>query len=121
MINLEEINVNGLLNYLQNTREDEWLLDKVANKDLSKCCFFGHLFKYAAGKEMDEKKANNFWNYFEEIYATTYMVYPVNDGKNPNYPQETAKQRCIAYLEDLISGKAKKTIDYLSEENDWIS
>lgn len=44
------------------------------------------------------------------------MVYYVNDGKNKNYQQATPKQRCVAYLKDLQSGKAKTTYQLMAEE-----
>ena len=36
------------------------------------------------------------WDWFEANIATTYMIYPVNDGTAPRYQQKTAKERCIA-------------------------
>ena len=54
-------------------------------------------------------------NFFEENIATTYMIYPVNDGKHPKYQQSTPKARSIAYLKDLRDEKEKTTSDYMNE------
>ena len=94
-----------IIPYLEKTNNNSWCTDVVKTKD-GKNCLFGHLFDLGGGELMD---------WFENI-ATTYMVYPVNDGKNPNYKQETPKQRCIAYLKDLQSGKAKTTLQLMREE-----
>lgn len=94
-----------IIPYIENTTEDSWCMDVVKTKD-GKNCLFGHLFDLGGSELMD---------WFENI-ATTYMVYPVNDGQNPLYPQPTPKQRCIAYLKDLQSGKAKTTYELMEED-----
>ncbi len=83
--------------------------------ELSKCCVFGHLFKFAGGDpdSKNDTKANrviDLIDFFEEQIATTCMLSPVNDGKDKNYQQTTPKQRCIAYLKDLRDGKAETTV-----------
>ena len=94
-----------IIPYMENTTEESWCTDVVKTKD-GKNCLFGHLFDLGGGELFD---------WFENI-ATTYMVYPVNDGKNENYQQPTPKQRCVAYLKDLQSGKAKTTYQLMDEE-----
>jgi len=94
-----------IIPYMENTTEESWCEDVVKTKD-GKNCLFGHLFDLGGGELFD---------WFENI-ATTYMVYPVNDGKNENYQQPTPKQRCVAYLKDLQSGKAKTTYQLMDEE-----
>jgi hypothetical protein len=99
-----------ILSYLENTTEDSWCTDVVKTK-AGKSCLFGHLFDLGGGE---------LWDWFENI-ATTYMIYPVNDGENVNYQQPTPKQRCIAYLKDLQSGKEKTTYQIMEEfENSFI-
>jgi len=71
----------------------------------------GHLANFVGG---DDTTLNTAWDWFEAAVATTYMVYPVNDGKNPDYPQDTARERCIAYMKNLQSGK-EMTTDVLME------
>ena len=94
-----------IIPYMENTTEESWCENVVKTKD-GKNCLFGHLFDLGGGELFD---------WFENI-ATTYMVYPVNDGKNENYQQPTPKQRCVAYLKDLQSGKAKTTYQLMDEE-----
>lgn len=96
--------INKLLTYLEATTEESWCTDVVKTKD-NKSCLFGHIFDYGGGQAMD----------IFERYATTYMVYPVNDGTHHQYQQPTPKQRCIAYVKDLISGKQKTTYQLMDE------
>ena len=107
--------LSRFIKYLEKTTDEQWQLDKVGEPEMKKWCVMGHLFCWAAGKEKDEKRANRIWNYFEGAIATTYMIYPVNDGKNSNYPQATPKERCIAYLKNLRDDKEKTTIDHWND------
>lgn len=100
----EFYSLDRIITYLEQTDEDSWCTDVVRTKD-GKNCLFGHLFDLGGSRLMD---------WFENI-ATTYMVYPVNDGENPNYPQLTPKQRCIAYLNDLRRGNAKTSYQLMEE------
>ncbi len=99
-----DFTLEEILYYLENTTEESWCTGVVKTKDGGNC-FFGHLFDLGG---------NLLFNAFENI-ATTYMVYPVNDGENSKYQQPTPKQRCIAYLKDLISGKEKTTYELMDE------
>ena len=100
-----------IINYLEATKKDSWCLDVVKTTD-GKNCLFGHLFDFGGAKLMD---------WFENVFATTYMVYPVNDGTHPNYKQSSPKERCIAYLKDLQSGKEKTTYQIMEEYNSVMS
>jgi hypothetical protein len=92
--------------YLEATTPEQWCEKVVRSKDSAANCLFGHLFNFAGP---DENFANFLWDWFESRIATTYMVYPVNDGTNPRYPQATARERCIAYMKDLQSGTEETT------------
>lgn len=105
MTEQEFYSLDRIITYLEQTDEDNWCTDYVRTKD-GKNCLFGHLFDLGGSKLM---------NWFDGVIATSYMVYLVNDGKNDNYRQETPKQRCIAYLNDLKRGDAK-TVYQLMEE-----
>lgn len=98
--------IDNIIAYMEHTDAAKWATDVVRTKDGDNC-FFGHLFNFAGG---------TLWNLFEEMYATEYMIYPVNDGENATYPQATAKERVIAYLKDLRDGKAKTTHQLMEEE-----
>lgn len=102
---INTFSLDVIIPYMENTTEESWCMDVVKTKD-GKNCLFGHLYDLGGGELMD---------WFENI-ATTYMVYPVNDGENPNYQQPTPKQRCVAYLKDLQSGKAKTTYQLMDED-----
>lgn len=100
--------------YLESTQPEQWCVDVVRSKDLSSNCLFGHLANFLGD---DNKVLNQGWDWFECVIATTFMVYPVNDGKNPKYQQPTARERCIAYMKDLQSG-AEQTTEAIMEEYD---
>jgi len=104
-------NLNQVIKFCDATSEGEWCTDVVRTKDTSKNCLFGHIFNMGD----DQKESNQWWNWFEENVASTYMVYPVNDGTNPKYPQSTPKQRCIAYMRDLLNGKEKTCHQHLED------
>jgi hypothetical protein len=85
---------SNLIQYLKRTKDEDWTVDVVRTKD-QKNCLFGHIFNWGG---------NLGWEWFESVIASTYMVYPVNDKEHPKYQQETAKDRCIAYLMDIQIG-----------------
>ena len=99
--------LEGFIRYLEQTSEDSWCTDVVKNADGTKNCLFGHLADYFGIK--GDENASVCIDTFENAIASSYMVYPINDGKNPHYPQETPKQRCLAYLADLQSGNKLMT------------
>lgn len=101
--------------YLEDTTDDEWQVDTVRNKGNTKNCVMGHLVNWYYGKNY-EGSISLAWDVFEEMWATTYMIYPVNDGNtkmvawmNQKYNQASPKQRVIAYLKNLRDGKEKTT------------
>lgn len=109
------LDVKDLQNYLITTDDTSWCVDVVQTKN-NKNCFFGHLWDWAMAKFNCEKQANLMWMLFEECYASTYMIYAVNDGDNHRYPQNSPKERCLAYLDNLISGKEKTTWEVIDEQ-----
>lgn len=103
------------IKYLEKTTDDQWMIDKCGEPEMKKWCVMGHLFCWASGKKKDEKRANRIFNYFEERIATTYMIYPVNDGLHSNYSQSTPKERCIEYLQNIKNGIEKTTSDHFRD------
>ncbi len=101
--------------YLEETSPDEWLTDHVRTEDNSKNCVMGHLMNFVYGKE--QRTPGLAWDAFEEMWATTYMSYDVNDGRNLKYQQATAKDRIIAYLKDLWMGLEKPTWQYMEDDH----
>ena len=104
--------LDGVITAMESTAEEAWRVETVRSEDGATNCFFGHLFNLGG----DDKHGSALWNVFEEQWATTYMLYPVNDGQNPKYPQDTPKQRVLAYLRDLRDGKAMTTLDLWAED-----
>jgi hypothetical protein len=96
--------IEAVIEYMRGTEDASWCEDVVRTEGGANC-FFGHLFNMGR----DEREANRIWDWFENAWATTYRVYPVNDGKDPSYQQDTPKERVIAFLEALAAGKEDTT------------
>ena len=112
--------IQTLIDYLENTPEDSWRIDTVRSKDGKTNCVMGHIFNFGGGDgNIDEYGTNGgtrAWDFFENVWATTYMIYKINDKISEEYPQETPKQRILAYLKNLRDGKEKTTQDYMKEQ-----
>ncbi len=107
------ITLRDVIDMVEATAEDSWQMDVVRSMDGQRNCFFGHLHAYAstlapAGMDPD-RLASEVWDWFEEQYASTYAIYPINDGKSPRYPQPTPRQRVLGFLNDLRTGGALRT------------
>lgn len=112
-------NLDSFITYLEATKPEDWATDVVRTKD-GKNCVMGHLVRWFYG-DNHEGSISPIWDLFEEMWATTYMIYPVNDGESPKwmnhkYDQPTAKERVIAYLKNLNAGK-EKTAGQLWDED----
>ncbi|WP_422758948.1 hypothetical protein [Paenarthrobacter sp. C1] len=104
--------LDPVIAYMEATSEDAWQVDTVRSADGSTNCFFGHLFNMGG----TDVRGNALWEGFESAWATTYRLYPINDGEHPGYPQPTPKQRVLAFLRDLNSGAVLTTPQQMEEE-----
>lgn len=110
--------LDPVIAYMEATDEDAWQVDTVRSADGTINCFFGHLFNMGG----NDARGNALWEGFESAWASTYRLYPINDGENPRYPQPTPKQRVLAFLRDLNSGAAKTTPQQMEEDyNHWLA
>lgn len=100
-------NLDSVIAYMESTDEAAWRVDTVRSADGTTNCFFGHLFNMGGNDE----RGSALWNWFEEMWSTTYRIYPINDGDNPDYPQATPKQRVLAYLRALADGTEMSTAE----------
>ncbi len=87
--------LEGVIQYLKRTKDDQWLMRKCATKEQDKWCLRWHIVKYGESEMIDA------WSLFENCIANEFMIYPVNDWEDPRYKQATPKERCIAYLQDI--------------------
>lgn len=111
--------LNEFILYLEKTDPSSWCTDVVKTED-GKNCLFGHLVDYFECEPDD--RVSNIIDIFENLYASTYMIYPVNDGKNLNYKQDNPKDRCIAYLKNIMCGKEENTMQAFDRcYNEWKS
>lgn len=104
--------LDPIIAYMEATEEDAWRVDTVRSADGTTNCFFGHLFNMGG----NDARGNELWNGFENLWASIYMIYPINDGTDSRYPQATPKQRVLAYLRDLNTGAAKAVPQLMEEE-----
>lgn len=107
----DPLKIDSLIEYLEETKEEDWCEDVVMTKD-GKCCLLGHVHNYGTKKFRNGPKT---YEMFEQLYATEFMVFPVNDGKNSRYPEATPKQRCVTYVKNLRDGSEKTTLDHMRE------
>lgn len=103
----DPLSIDRIIEFLERTDEGKWCTDVVKTTD-GKSCIKGHIF---------DMGGNFFMDMFEERYATDYMIYPINDGTNPNYSQETPKQRVLTYLKNMREGK-ERTTEQIMEQFD---
>lgn len=104
--------LDPIIAHMERTTEESWCEGVVRRSDTGQNCFFGHLHSMAP----DDKAATRLWDQFEASVATEFMVYPVNDGIDPRYPQATPRQRVLAYLADIRDGRAKSTSQCMEED-----
>lgn len=104
--------LTSLINYVTATTEEEWVVDVVRTEN--KNCLYGHVVDWYHGKGYTGD-ITAIWDAFEEV-ASSYYVYPINDGQNPKYQQPTPRQRCIALLQNLQDGTELRTWEAMQEE-----
>ncbi len=112
-------NLQPFIAYLEATTDDEWYVDKVRNADNTQNCVMGHLINWVHGKDYTGN-ISPVWDCFEEMWATTFMIYPVNDGESPSwmnhrYDQATPRERVIAYLRNLAAGDELTTMQVMEQ------
>lgn len=122
------VTFDDIIEMVEQTSEDAWQVDVVRSTDGTRNCFFGHLHHFGVSLAKDAqiparhdvsgpaRFASSLWDWFEEAYATTYAIYPVNDGTHPGYPQPTPRQRVLAYLQALASGDELTTHESIERE-----
>lgn len=106
--------LSDFINYLKSTEDSSWCVDVVRTRDGIGNCLFGHLSHFCGHEENDSVSEDFDW--FESAISTTYFIYEVNDGKNKKYTQVTPKLRCMAYLEDILSGEELTTWQSMEKE-----
>jgi hypothetical protein len=108
--------VEQIIAHLEKTSDASWAVDVVRTRDGCNCVM-GHVFDMGGG---DEKLANEWWDFFEGGIASTYRIFPVNDGHNPDYQQATPKQRCLAYINNVLVGVEQTTYESMDQQiEEW--
>lgn len=105
------------ITYLEATSPSDWCEDVVRSKDGSQNCALGHVFEWGRARgDGSDLAGSRAWDWFESAWSTSYAVYPVNDGENPDYPQPTAKERVIALCRALLDGSELSTMESMEFE-----
>lgn len=107
--------LDAVIAYMEATPEEAWRTGTVRSEDGTTNCFFGHLFAMGG----TDGRGNALWEVFEEEWATTYVVYPVNDGTGTRYLQPTPRQRILAFLHELNTGQVMTTPQSMDEQYAW--
>lgn len=128
------VTLDDIIAMVEVSSEDAWQVDVVRSADGTRNCFFGHLHAYGmhlaahltddilpdylrhTGATAPEWVATQLWDWFENEWASTYAIYPVNDGTNPRYPQPTPRTRVLAYLHALRSGEQMTTFQQMDAD-----
>ncbi|MBC9927250.1 hypothetical protein [Leucobacter sp. cx-169] len=124
------VTLGDLIAHLERIPESRWRTGTVRSEDGRTNCFFGHLHHYGvfmssyaatlpeatAKCSGEEVFASRLWDWFESTWATTYRIYPVNDGESLKYPQPNPKSRVLAFLAALRSGAEPNTTRSLDAE-----
>lgn len=110
MLEVDHEKLKLVLEKLESTTDEQWCMDRVREEtdEGPKNCLLGHVFDLGS----NDTESNKWCDWFTCIITTEYVFYPINDGKNPEYTQETARDRCIQYVKDLIDGNAESVADY---------
>lgn len=109
------ITIADIVQWIETTGDDAWQTDVVRSADGKRNCFFGHLYDLGGARARganltdDETIANRLWEWFEEQWASTFFLYPINDGPSAAYPQATPRLRILALLADLRDGRVLRT------------
>lgn len=110
----ELLKMDNILAWIEATDDDRWMTEVCGREadGVTKYCVRGHLLEYG------EKNGYGpgFDDLFHEAWATEFMYYGVNDGRNTEYPQATPKERVMAYFRDLRDGKKLTTYQSMEAE-----
>lgn len=106
------VTLDTIIAMVENSDDRTWGVDVVRSADGKQNCFFGHLFNMGA----NDAESNLLWNWFEQNWSSTYVIYPVNDGSNPAYPEAAPRLRVLAYLRALRNGDELTTTESMSAE-----
>lgn len=105
------------ITYLEATTDADWCEDVVRTVDGEQNCALGHVFEWGRARgDGSDRAGSRAWDWFENAWSTSYAVYPVNDGRHPDYQQPTPKERIIALCEALLDGSELSTHESLEFE-----
>lgn len=101
--------LDEVIAHLETTPEESWWAGPTyRSPDGTQHCALSHIEVRHGMQAMD---------LFEEVWSSSTVIGLINDGKNPRYPQATAKARSLAFLQALRAGDEQDT--HTSMEANW--
>ena len=91
--------------YLESKPDNELIDIIFTNSDTSKRCVIYHFLGFVGQDYPKAKCSSNLDWYESNVCFIQQAGCNINDIKSKYYPQDTPKQRSIAYLENLLIGK----------------
>lgn len=107
--------LSAFIPYLESKPEDEWIDVVFANKDTSKRCVIYHFLGFVGQDYPSAKCSSNLDWYEGNVCFIQQAGCNINDTKSDRYPQETPKQRSIAYLKNLLEGKELTPMEMMDQ------
>ena len=126
--------LGSLRAYLAGTRAEDWQTQVCRSSDGSRNCLLGHVFEWGIAQRealgalgagirdhtaqslTDDELGDAAVQVFEELWATSYVYFGINDGRNSRYQQATARERVLAFVDDLAAGRMLTTLESMDAE-----
>ena len=121
--------LGSLRAYLAATSAEDWQLEVCRSSDGSRNCLLGHVFEWGIAQRealgalgartqdlTDDELGNAAVQVFEELWATSYVYFGINDGRDSRYQQATARERVLAFVDDLAAGRMLTTLESMDAQ-----
>lgn len=110
----ERLILQGVRRYIETTPDDSWCVDVYRSQDQTQHCILSHV--QTLGR--DDREGMRFMERFESIWGNSYSIgLRANDGLDPaEYPQGTPRERCMAYIDNLLNGTEDSVVTGMERE-----
>lgn len=121
--------LGSLRAHLAATGAEDWQTQVCRSADGSRNCLLGHVFEWGIAQRealgalgartrdlSDDQLGSAAVQAFEELWATSYVYFGVNDGHHSRYQQATARERVLAFVDDLAAGRMLTTLESMDAD-----
>lgn len=121
--------LSSLRAHLAATDDGDWQTEVCRSADGSRNCLLGHVFEWGIAQRealgalgartrdlTDDQLGSAAVQAFEELWATSYVYFRVNDGHHSRYQQATARERVLAFVDDLAAGHMLTTLESMDAQ-----